>query len=354
MSAEVEISEIIKDIRQKTGIDITVYDAEGKLVAATSPTPHPAAFSDEGEYEDGLRCSKEENCCSFLFDCPSGRYVGIIGGSDRTARSFAYMILTLLENSLKGGDEALDRKQFARMILTGEVSGSKLKKLLIKHSSLNLPCFVLSIYCDERRQKDVFNFINQLAGDDDIAVAIDKNFLAYIRYAERNESDYQSSMDFAQTIRDNIEQELSISVKIGVGSYAKGAADIANSHFHGQSAVKMGLLGGSTSNIFSYKEFVMMRMLEEIPEASLKKYLNILIDTDAKEILNDPEMLDTAEAFLENSLNISETSRNLYMHRNTLMYRLDKIEKVMGLNIRRFSDAVTFRVILMLYRRLKY
>ena len=285
---------------------------------------------------------------------PSGTYVGIIDGCDKTAKNFAFMLQSLLESSLTGGEEARDKKQCAKMIITGEVAGGKLKKLLMKHSSLNKPCFVLSIYCEAEKLKDVLNFITQLAGEDDIAVQIDKNHLAYIRYAENDENDFQSSMEFAQMIGDNIEQELSISVKIGIGSYAKNAFELANSHFHGQSALKMGLAGGSTSNIFSYKEFIMMRMLEEIPESLLKKYLNILVDTDAKEILNDPEMLNTAEVFLENSLNVSETSRILYMHRNTLMYRLDKIEKVMGLNIRRFSDAVTFRIILMLYRRLKY
>lgn len=352
MSAKTEISGIINDIKEKTGIDITVYDTDGSLVASTSAAPHPIASIDEDEYGDGIRC--EGGRCCFLINTPSGSYVGIIDGSDRTARNYAYMILSLLEGSVTGGSEAHDRKQCARMIITGEAAGGKLKKLLMKHSSLNMPCFTLSIYCDAEKQKDVLDFINHLAGKEDIALQIDKNYLAYIRFTEKNEGDYQSSMDFAQMLRDNIEQELSISVKVGVGSRAKGAFELASSYYHGQSALKMGLVEGSSSDIFSYREFVIMRMLEEIPEATLKKYLDILIDADAKEILGDPEMISTAEVFLENSLNISETSRRLFMHRNTLMYRLDKIEKVMGLNIRRFSDAVTFRLILMLYRRLKY
>ena len=72
----------------------------------------------------------------------------------------------------------------------------------------------------------------------------------------------------------------------------------------------------------------------------------------ADEVFEDKDMMETAERFLENSLNISETSRDLFMHRNTLMYRLDKIERITGLNIRKFSDAVTFRVITILYKLL--
>ena len=76
----------------------------------------------------------------------------------------------------------------------------------------------------------------------------------------------------------------------------------------------------------------------------------MLMDTGAREIFNDEEMINTAEEFLENSLNVSETSRKLYLHRNTLTYRLDKIERATGLNIRKFSDAVTFRLITILSR----
>jgi carbohydrate diacid regulator len=89
-------------------------------------------------------------------------------------------------------------------------------------------------------------------------------------------------------------------------------------------------------------------MLEDLPKYKLNENLAILLDAGAKEIFTDEEMLNTAEEFLENSLNVSETSRKLYLHRNTLTYRLDKIEKATGLNIRKFSDAVTFRLITIL------
>ena len=73
---------------------------------------------------------------------------------------------------------------------------------------------------------------------------------------------------------------------------------------------------------------------------------------EIQEILEDEEMLNTAEAFLQNNLNVSETSRQMYMHRNTLLYRLDKIEKSTGLNVRQFADAVSFRVLTVMYKLL--
>jgi carbohydrate diacid regulator len=106
----------------------------------------------------------------------------------------------------------------------------------------------------------------------------------------------------------------------------------------------------SKGDVHSFKEYILIKMLEDLPKYKLNESLEMLLDTGAKEIFSDGEMINTAEEFLENSLNVSETSRKLYLHRNTLTYRLDKIEKATGLNIRKFSDAVTFRLITILSR----
>ena len=112
----------------------------------------------------------------------------------------------------------------------------------------------------------------------------------------------------------------------------------------------MCLAVNSKGEIHTYKEYVLVKMLEDLPKYKLNEYLETLLESGASGIFSDQEMTNTAEEFLENSLNISETSRNLYLHRNTLTYRLDKIEKMTGLNIRKFSDAVTFRLITILSR----
>ena len=105
--------------------------------------------------------------------------------------------------------------------------------------------------------------------------------------------------------------------------------------------------------IHSYREFVLVKMVEELSSYKQEEYRSELMDSLAQEVFEDEELLATAEEFLLSDLNVSETSRNLYMHRNTLSYRLDKIEKSTGLNIRHFSDAVSFRVLSILYKLLK-
>ena len=351
---EAKITAVIEDIKERTGIDITVFDMLGDKVTATSPNNLYFNKMSTDNFSDGIYCDIQKGVCCFLFNSSYNMYMGVINGVNETAKNYAFMISSMIENALFQNEDNPDRKQSLKQILTGEANHTKTKKLIKKFPSLNLPCFALSVSCTVDKQQDVLNFLEQLAGDsNDIAVLSDEDFIAYIRYIE-SENDYQSALDFAEMIYENIEQELSAKVKIGVGSYAKNAFELSNAFLQGTSAIKLGIITNNKGGIFSYKEFIMMRMIEEIPEATLKKYLDILLDSGAKDILSDNEMLCTAEEFLLNSLNISETSRNLFMHRNTLMYRLDKIEKAMGLNIRRFSDAVTFRIILILYKHLKY
>ena len=146
---------------------------------------------------------------------------------------------------------------------------------------------------------------------------------------------------------------MGIDVTVGVGSTVKGLKDVAVSYAQAAGALRYAGVFSSKGNVHSYKEYMLVKMLEDVPESKLAEYLAEMTDESAKEIFEDEEMVNTAEEFLRNSLNVSETSRNLYMHKNTLLYRLDKIEKATGLNIRQFPDAVSFRVLTVLYKLLE-
>ena len=128
--------------------------------------------------------------------------------------------------------------------------------------------------------------------------------------------------------------------------------DIAHSYARAEHAIRYADLFEERGNVHSYREFILLKMLEDIPESKLDTYFSEFADENFKEIFEDEEMLSTAEEFLRSNLNVSETSRNLYVHRNTLLYRLDKMERATGLNIRSFSDAVSFRVLTVIQRLL--
>ncbi len=142
-------------------------------------------------------------------------------------------------------------------------------------------------------------------------------------------------------------------VLVGVGPTVRSLKDISASYSQADNTLRYADVFEIPGQVHSYREVILVKMIEDIPEMRLAQYLSEITDEHCNEVFEDEEMLGTAEAFLQSSLNVSETSRNLYMHRNTLLYRLDKIEKATGLNIRQFSDAVSFRVLTVLYRLLK-
>ena len=101
--------------------------------------------------------------------------------------------------------------------------------------------------------------------------------------------------------------------------------------------------------VCSYREFFIVRLLKELPKSKVNEYLSSLVQMDTIAFLKDEELVDTAVAFLDNNLNVSETAKRIFIHRNTLIYRLDKISRMTGLDIRKFQDAFIFRMIYILY-----
>ena len=167
-----------------------------------------------------------------------------------------------------------------------------------------------------------------------------------------NDCDYQSAGEFASVLKENLTEEIKGNVKIGVGGVAHGASELPQYYAYAKSALINGAEYDPKSDIYSYKEYALIKALSELPEATKEKYVKTVLDRNYRDVTADEELMAAADAFLQYSLNISEASRNMYVHRNTLIYRLDKLEKLTGLNIRNFADAVTFRTACLIHKML--
>lgn len=348
---EYELVEILGLIRNKIGKDVGVISETDEKFYSTKEGDLP----DKPEYKVvGVMPDSIRKKTYFRFRRKSENYIGYIEGDGEAERGFAALIATLLESSVireaSGG-----KGDSLRNIVLGESSGIQIQKYMRKYGISDTPCCVLVIMAPEGKQGDALNFLTNFKSNEaDKIGAVDETSIAYIRFQDvaTAENEYQSITDYAFTLVQSIEEELGIAVKIGVGSTVKSFSECSVSYQQAVSSVRTGWTFDTKSPVTTYKDFILVRMLEDLPKYKLQEFLDILLEPEAKTIFGDAEMIGTAEEFLCSNLNVSETSRNLYMHRNTLMYRLDKIARSTGLDIRKFQDAVTFRLITILYKLL--
>ena len=281
-------------------------------------------------------------------------YIGVLEGAGETQFNYATLLPAYIE-SFTEKETDLSKTEYLKKILLGECSSLGVYKYATKFSVRNSACFALVLRVPKMMEETIA-VIEQYGGNSlDTVVKMSEDTCVLVKYMDENNAEYQSAVDYAEFLAQSLEEELGIEVSVGVGSTVRDVKDIAQSYARAENAIRYADQfgsGGRSGRVHSYREFVLVKMLEDIPESKLAQYLSDLTDETFREIFENDEMLETAEEFFHSSLNVSVTSRNLYMHRNTLLYRLDKIEKATGLNIRSFSDAVSFRVLTLIHRLL--
>ena len=335
-----ELVKIERAIAEKLNINVRFY-AEN-----TRPNRMPVCEKDfEGVTDDG-------QYTYFRVLYKNVGYIGVLEGVGDLEKNYALLLPSYIEGFSEREAE-LSKSEHLKRILLGECSSMGIYKYMTKFSVRGASCFVIALYVP-KYVKETLAVLEQYGGNSlDTALQTGENTCVLVRFVNEDVDDYHSSTDYAEFIVQSLKEELGIEVRAGVGPTVRELKDAAFSYAQAENALRYCDVFEMQGNVHSYREFILVKMLEDIPDSKLSEYFSELSDEHFKEIFEDEAMLGTAECFLQHDLNVSETSRNLYMHRNTLLYRLDKIEKATGLNIRAFSDAVSFRVLTILYRLLK-
>ena len=337
-----ELEKIIQETSKKLGVEFLFYAEKSQ------PKGVPVCDKQfETVTDDGTNTY-------FRFTFKNNGYVGVLKGVGQEAKNYAALLPAYVE-SFVDKEADLSKTEYLKKILQGECSSLGVYKYATKFSVRGASCFALVLRVP-KMMKETLALIEQYGGNSlDTVVQISKDTCVLVRFLgeiESLESEYHSSVDYAEFLSQSIKEELGVSVSVGVGPTVRDIKDVSLSYLRAENALRYADVFEVPSGVCSYREFVLVKMMEDISKNKLEEYFSELTDENFKEIFEDEEMLETAEEFLRSSLNVSETSRNLYMHRNTLLYRLDKIEKATGLNIRSFSDAVSFRVLTIIHRLL--
>ena len=348
MNREVEKAAAL--IREKTGKKVVVYTKDMEYCSAGQ---EGLADAIDGELKR-ISSYKVKNKTYFPFRYGSVDYVGYIDGVSDSDKAFAALCAAVLgSGAIK--EQPASKKDALKSVLLGESDENEVGKFVKKYSVPDYACAVYVVYSADGRAAEVVNFLENFKNSPcDLSVMTDDFTCAHVRFREggEREADSQTLTDYAFLLVRSVEEELGIKISVGVGNEVKGFSEAATSYSQAATALRMNNVFEGKTSVSTYKEFILVKMLEELPRYKLREYFDFLTDDSAKELLEDPDMVETAEEFLQSDLNVSETSRKLYMHRNPLTYRLDKIEQATGLDVRKFQDATTFRLILILYRLL--
>ena len=156
----------------------------------------------------------------------------------------------------------------------------------------------------------------------------------------------EEALKVGRSIEKLIYDELGVSCVIGVSTDAHHLRELADRYKEAQVAIEVGRIFDSEGSIITYENLGLGRIIYQLPNTLCQMFLNEVFKKNPIETL-DEDTLDTINRFFENNLNVSETSRKLYVHRNTLVYRLEKIKKLTGLDLREFDHAIVFKVAMM-------
>lgn len=335
-----DLEKIVVTIREKLGIWFDYY-REGDNKKGVPVCERQFDETDEdGEF------------LFFRFSYKQIGFIGVLSLKDGDAKKYALLLPAYIE-SFADKESELTKIDYLRKILLGECSSKAVEKFANRFSVSGMQAFVLVVSVPKLMDEAISLIANCAGNTIDTVVRMDEKTCAFVKFMEEDTEEYNSSSDYAEFLVQSLKEELGIDARVGVGSTVKKLKDSSLSYAQGASALRYAEVFGEQGSVHSYREYALVKMLEDASESRLRQYLSELMDEGTKEIMDDEEMVETAEEFLRCSLNVSETSRNLYMHRNTLLYRLDKIQKATGLNIRAFPDAVSFRVLTILYKLLE-
>lgn len=334
-----ELNKIVKETSAKLGVAFSYY------LENTRPQNVPVC---DKQFEES---TDDGTYTYFRFSFKNSGYIGVLDGTTQTERNYAALLPAYIE-SFTDKEADLSKTEYLKRILLGECSSLGVYKYAMKFSVRGAACFAIVIRVP-KMMKETLALIEQYGGNSlDTVVQMTKDTCVLVKFLDGGENEYRSSVDYAEFLAQSIKEELGIRAAVGVGSTVRDIKDVSVSYLRAENALRYADVFETTTGVHSYREFILVKMMEDIAAGKLEEYLADATDENFREIFEDEEMLSTAEEFLRSSLNVSETSRNLYMHRNTLLYRLDKIEKATGLNIRSFSDAVSFRVLTIIHRLL--
>ncbi|MBR5219221.1 MAG: helix-turn-helix domain-containing protein [Clostridia bacterium] len=279
-------------------------------------------------------------------------FVVFVQGEDEEAEKCANVLYISLSGIKQLHDEKYDKANLIKnIVLDNVLPGDVLVRAKELHIPYDTPRAVMFIKMSEMSDGSGIDILMNLFPERnrDFIIGLDEKNIILVKELD---SDAPEDVEkIGQTVVDTLNSESLTSASVGIGSIAPTIQEIAKSYKEAQVALEVGKVFDTEKNIINYENLGIGRLIYQLPTTLCELFLDEIFKKESIDIL-DRETIHTIQEFFANNLNVSETSRQLYVHRNTLVYRLDKVQKLTGLDLRVFDEAVVFKVAMMVKKYL--
>ena len=356
MISNLILQNTIDGLKGITRIDLCIIDVEGKVLAATFPEADQYIEPAQAFVESPADSQVVQGHQFFkIYDELQVEYVLVAKGSSDDVYMIGKMAAFQIQNLLVAYKERFDKDNFIKNLLLDNLLlvdiYSRSKKL---HIQTDVPRVVMIVESAGGKDNNVLEIARTHFGSNskDFITAVDESNVIVVK--EFSETDTGKEIEkAARALETTLLKEGIREVRIAYGTIVHEIKEVSRSYKEAKMALDVGKIFFDERDIIAYSELGIGRLIYQLPIPLCKMFIKEIFDNKSPDDF-DEETLTTINKFFENNLNVSETSRQLYIHRNTLVYRLDKLQKSTGLDLRVFEDAITFKIALMVVKYMKY
>ena len=343
---------VIVQLRDITDRSFGVIDTEGCVVSCTDMSILGERWTDAAlkvaNAADSIVTFGQRSFKAILGNSNVLEYAVFCSGDDEMARSFCQMAYIALNDAKTFYEEKHDRGTFVKNIIMDNIlPGDIYIRAKELHFATDAPRAVFLIRQVGHSDVATVDVLTGMFPDkmQDFVLSVNETDVAIIKQISGTVT-AEDLEKIAVSVEDTLKNELRIKTIIGIGTVAEHLRELADSYKEAQTAIEVGKVFDTEKSVMHYENLGIGRLIYQLPTTLCEIFLREVFKKNSLDSL-DQETLFTINKFFENSLNVSETSRKLFVHRNTLVYRLEKIRKLTGLDLRQFDHAIVFRVALM-------
>ncbi len=356
MIANQILQSTLDGLKTITKVDLCVMDTEGKVLASTIAGNKKQDISVSAFVNTPIDTQISQNCQFYkVYDEQQVEYILQIFSTEEQAKLVGEMVRFQLQSLLIAYKERFDSDNFIKNLLLDNLLlvdiYNRAKKL---HIDTDARRVIFIIEMQEEKDVNALERVRAVLSvkNTDFITAVDEKNIILVKQISNNDN-YGVLEKQAHAMLDNLKTAGEKGLHIAYGTIINDIKEVSKSYKEARLALDVGKIFFDEKEVIAYNTLGIGRLIYQLPVPLCKMFIREIFEGKSPDDF-DEETLMTINKFFENSLNVSETSRQLYIHRNTLVYRLDKIQKITGLDLRVFEDAITFKIALMVVKYMKY